>query len=746
MPRDIQERDLPQELRQKFRVENNTLSRDVKENPKDRIQVEIGDSKQKDFKPQAKIMRWDNDVNFSLRAEEHPDAVVETEGKLIKYKTPDYEVHQYELDPGDIGEDGGLEFEWVLPQKPSTNVLSATIQTKGLNFYYQPALTQEEIDQGAERPENVVGSYAVYHATKGGMNRADGMEYKTGKAFHIYRAKLIDANGNESWADYNTDLNETGILTITANQTWLNNAVYPVVVDPTFGYTSLGGSTSSTNNLIRGCLATSSETSTIDKLTLGLLAASSSTSVDCAIYDGDGNPKVGVTVSHDNLPTNKNWVDFAFSSAPNVNASQTYALLHNGNAAYSYAYDYSGDTNDYKYASQDYGTWKSSYSFSTGDRTHSIYATYTATVSTTVTADLVTTTLSLPAPTVDAESGSTNEEVLPDPITSTISLPAPAISGSASKTADLVTSTISIPAPTISGSASKAADLVTTTLSLQSPTITGQASVISDLTTTTISTLAPTINAVKNVSTTPDPITLTASLPTPSVATAGDVNTSPSPITTTLNLPTFTVSGDASKAADLLTNTLSLLAPTISTTSNAAISTDVVNLTTSIPAPSITGTAAVTADVVNLTTSLPAPTYSVDEGVTTDVVTTTLSLLAPTVTGSASVTADLVNLTASLPSASLSVDSGYSGNSSWGIDINTFGLVMTKSAKIPTWTTASRPTGRKGLFGFNKQRNCIEIYNPLTSTWSEFNPTPTITVSDTEPSNPETGDLWVDTS
>lgn len=235
--------DIPQKraskIDEKFVVEENTLKRAVNDNPKDKIEIEIGDAKQPDFKPQAKIMRWDNEVNFSLRAQEHPDATVKTEGKLIKYITPDYEVHQYELDPGEIGEDGGLEFEWVLPKKPASNVLTATIQTKELDFFYQTPLTKKQIDDGASRPENVEGSYAVYHKTKGGMNRADGMEYKTGKAFHIYRPKVTDADKNETWAELNID-EASGVLSVTVPQEFLDKAVYPVIVDPTFGYTSAG--------------------------------------------------------------------------------------------------------------------------------------------------------------------------------------------------------------------------------------------------------------------------------------------------------------------------------------------------------------------------------------------------------------------------------------------------------------------------------------------------------------------------
>src|SRR3990167_410185 len=149
----------------------------VKDNPKDRLEVEVGDSKQPDFKPQVKFMRWDNEVNFSMRAQEEADAKLkELPDGTIVYEAKDYEVHQY--DKPDASSEGGFEFEWVLKSKPASIVLQATIQSKGLDFFYQPALTPEEIAEGAQRPDNVIGSYAAYHSMKGGMNRADGMEYK----------------------------------------------------------------------------------------------------------------------------------------------------------------------------------------------------------------------------------------------------------------------------------------------------------------------------------------------------------------------------------------------------------------------------------------------------------------------------------------------------------------------------------------------------------------------------------------
>lgn len=224
----------PKEIKD-YIFENNTYKSKVKDDVKDLLEIEIGDSKQPDFKPQFKLIRWNNEVNFSMRAEEQLDAVVEVDGEKIKYKTKDYEVHQY--DKPEAGEDGGFEFEWILPKKPKTNVLTATIETKGLDFFYQPELTQEEVDSGDIRPENVIGSYAVYHSTK-----RHGA-YKTGKAFHIYRPKAIDARGDWTWCDLNIDT-DNKLLTVTVDDSWLNKAKYPVVVDPTLGYTSIGGSSS----------------------------------------------------------------------------------------------------------------------------------------------------------------------------------------------------------------------------------------------------------------------------------------------------------------------------------------------------------------------------------------------------------------------------------------------------------------------------------------------------------------------
>ena len=51
-------------------------------------------------------------------------------------------------------------------EKPLSNVISLSIQSKGLKFYYQGPLTDKEKAEGIIRPEEVTGSYAVYHESK----------------------------------------------------------------------------------------------------------------------------------------------------------------------------------------------------------------------------------------------------------------------------------------------------------------------------------------------------------------------------------------------------------------------------------------------------------------------------------------------------------------------------------------------------------------------------------------------------
>lgn len=620
---------ISEEISARFVVDKNTLFCDVKDTPRDRIQIEIGDSKQPDFKPQVKISRWDNEVNFSMRAEEHPGARVETQGGKVKYITPEYEVHQYELlekaedepmaknggvvdlvdygvsdpqtlaslyeyehprktvniissapalflfgaysrsyyydnppvpifrcryDPEngfnvtgnpmyidenlpqifadlglghkgvkeaffaavietlgryqlDIQEgnwkiyinhngkkhkivstalaengrfhayfnictpykrsieyyrngvgydskddesivqdgireiipdfsretvveivklfikkmgllqrdvspdthinelakiskehtpeyiddnslrqspaklfEGGFEVEWVIGAKPSSNVFTASVQSKGLRYYYQPKLTDAEIVDGAYRPINVEGSYAIYY--EDAQNIADGKEYRAGKFGHIYRPRAIDASGAAEWCDLSI---ENGVLSVTVPNRFLSSAVYPVRVDPTFGYTTAGSSSISIENRIRGSLFTSTESGTVDSISFCATNASTTVNLDMAnIYSSSYNQVTnGQAGSGTFTSGTKVWHTHSYSTSPSISAADYYLVVWCGSTGYNTQvlfYD-SGASDQGKSQTITYsaGNWPDPYNPDTSDtKKYSIYATYTA--------------------------------------------------------------------------------------------------------------------------------------------------------------------------------------------------------------------------------------------------------------------------------------------------------------------------------------------------------------------------------
>jgi len=231
------------EIKAKYNLEGASLKRSIVKNaeldkyknePKDEISVRIGNKTasgvlgalEADFEPTIEFKRW-NEVSFKLipdlSAVAPKDRTLTFDKDKIKYDTPKMSFEMYDYAEGE----GGYKFVWFLNEKPASNKVSFAFESSGLDFFYQPPLTQKEIDKGAFRPENVVGSYAVYHQTKGGMNDINGKEYKAGKAFHIFRPRICDVNNNCVWGDLFIDA-DAGIYRITIPQSFLDTCKYPV--------------------------------------------------------------------------------------------------------------------------------------------------------------------------------------------------------------------------------------------------------------------------------------------------------------------------------------------------------------------------------------------------------------------------------------------------------------------------------------------------------------------------------------
>ena len=104
-------------------------------------------------------------------------------------------------------------------------------------LYYQPALTPQEIEMGAERPEEVIGSWAIYG--------------KFGKLGHLYPGWWTDARGERCKAVLRWD----GVqLWLELPQAWMqsDSRAWPVTKNATLGWTGTGGSSDTLNGRVRG--------------------------------------------------------------------------------------------------------------------------------------------------------------------------------------------------------------------------------------------------------------------------------------------------------------------------------------------------------------------------------------------------------------------------------------------------------------------------------------------------------------
>ncbi|MDD4211356.1 MAG: hypothetical protein PHC46_03075 [Clostridia bacterium] len=124
---------------------------------------------------------------------------------------------------------GNLEYEFTINKKPPRNTITLALAfPDGLEFWKQKSLeddwaeshhgcsTFEQFVAASHKPDNVVGSYAVYW-------KEQNNGFKTGKFCHIFRPQITDADGKTVWADLSIDP-VARTLTITVPQAWLNAA------------------------------------------------------------------------------------------------------------------------------------------------------------------------------------------------------------------------------------------------------------------------------------------------------------------------------------------------------------------------------------------------------------------------------------------------------------------------------------------------------------------------------------------
>ena len=121
--------------------------------------------------------------------------------------------------------DGAFEYDCILLCEPESNIIALRMEgAERFDFLRQPDFVLDDF---------LKGSYAVY---KKETLVGDG----TGKLCHIHRPKIIDARDQWCWGDLSIVGNE---LLIIIPESFLSEAKYPVVVDPTVGTTTVGSQT-----------------------------------------------------------------------------------------------------------------------------------------------------------------------------------------------------------------------------------------------------------------------------------------------------------------------------------------------------------------------------------------------------------------------------------------------------------------------------------------------------------------------
>ena len=220
--------------------------------------IAIGGTDSSKFIPNINASKWNDAAWLNIN---HKATVVSKEKETFTDSSKEISMavgdltHKYYVDA-----DGRLEYEIILAKCPESGSIVLDLSyPEGLVFHYQPALTQEDVEWGIERPENVIGSYAVYWSRRNN-------EFKTGKFCHIYRPKATDAEGSEFWLDQYIDP-DAKTWAISLSKECIKKAVFPLIIDPTVGLDTQGATTFGHNTQYAvACFDTSTSAGTASKI------------------------------------------------------------------------------------------------------------------------------------------------------------------------------------------------------------------------------------------------------------------------------------------------------------------------------------------------------------------------------------------------------------------------------------------------------------------------------------------------
>jgi hypothetical protein len=328
----------------------------------------------------------------------------------LSERVKDKEAKRVIAEPVDFG-DGGFKIDILLTEKPDTNTFCYEIENADqYDFFLQPEITDEEAEAArlpddtrslleikrSMRPEEIVGSYAVYHKTLKN-HKVGGQNYATGKVLHIPFPYIWEVEKEDQKVRAEDLTYENGRLCVVAPQAFLDTADYTngVRVDPTFGYTSVGASNSFdvggfADNVTHAAKHSAPENGTIDSIHAAIArwgAGACTYEGYGVIYENSDSSKVSGTQTSALTPTLTATLTFytTTSGGGSVVGSTDYDVAFFMNATYGggpscgsgTAYD-SGTTNQGAKQTTTATTPPDPATFTRNNNLYSIYATYTA--------------------------------------------------------------------------------------------------------------------------------------------------------------------------------------------------------------------------------------------------------------------------------------------------------------------------------------------------------------------------------
>lgn len=365
--------------------EETTIFLEPNDDPKNLLQVEIGDSKQPDFQPRVKFLRHCNEVNlsFGLVADE-PNAVFEIEDGVPVWRGDNVDAAFYQHPVSDENPMGAFEFDLTAWHRPANDRFVFSIRSKNVQFHYQPhefSDWEKEYLKDPERPDHIKGSYAIYtQVYKPTFD--NGKEYGTNKIGHLPRSIVRDAVGNETWTNLNIEMNPdgTGFLYVSLDKDFLDKAVYPIkqAAGLTFGYTSIGGSSTGVENNQAAAAKATPSAGTVSKIT-AYINNSGGVNVKGVIWLGSNGSVITNGVTPAITPASSSaWRDATYSSQPDVTAVAHYVGIIPSSSLTAAFYDSVGGGGDLQFSGQNFTTPTTFSGSFGGGLAFSIYATYTA--------------------------------------------------------------------------------------------------------------------------------------------------------------------------------------------------------------------------------------------------------------------------------------------------------------------------------------------------------------------------------